>query len=123
MGSISMRLLRRALRRANREPLPERELREMYSKLDFGTQRAILKLYRSVSAGTLPAAGARLGEIDAPALVVWGALDPFIPPRAAQEYAQALGGESEVVLLEDAGHWPWLDRPDVVERVTSFIAR
>ena len=55
---ITPRLLRRVLRHANREPLPERELREIYAKLDFGTQRAILKLYRSVTPGTLAAAGA-----------------------------------------------------------------
>jgi len=123
MGCISVRLLRRVLRSANREPLPERDLRDIYAKLDFGTQRAILKLERSVKPGTLAAAGAGLAQIGAPALIVWGTLDPFIPARAATQYAQALGGETELVLLEDAGHWPWLDRSDVVERVTDFVAR
>jgi pimeloyl-ACP methyl ester carboxylesterase len=123
MGVITPRLLRRALRGANRNPLPDHELREMYAKLDFGTQRAILKLYRSVRAGTLAAAGANLGAIDAPALIVWGRLDPFIPARAAAQYAQALGGPTEVDLLDDAGHWPWLDRPDVVDRVEEFLTQ
>jgi hypothetical protein len=48
MGCLTPRLLRRALRYANAKPLPERELREMYATLDYGTQRAVLKLYRSV---------------------------------------------------------------------------
>ena len=122
MGCISMRLLRRALRHANREPLPEAALHEMYSKLDFGTQRAILKLMRSVKPGTLAAAGTGIDRIDAPALIVWGELDPFIPARAAIEYASALGSEPELALLDDAGHWPWLDRPDVLEQVADFIA-
>jgi len=26
-------------------------------------------------------------------------------------------------LLPDAGHWPWLDRPDVVDTVVAFLAR
>jgi pimeloyl-ACP methyl ester carboxylesterase len=121
MGCISMRLLRRVLRHANREPLPERELREMYAKLDFGTQRSILKLTRSVKPGTLAAAGARLAQIDAPALIVWGELDPFIPARFATRYAAALGGEPDLELLADAGHWPWIDRPDVVARVAGFV--
>jgi len=123
MGSLTPRLLRRALRGANASRIGEREQREMYASLDFGTQRAILKLYRSVKPGTLAAAGARLGELDTSTLIVWGELDPFIPVRAAEQYAQALGGGGELVLLADAGHWPWLDRPDLVETVARFLAR
>jgi pimeloyl-ACP methyl ester carboxylesterase len=123
MGSLTPRLMRRALRYANATPIPERELREMYATLDFATQRAVLRLYRSVKPGTLAAAGSRLHELDAPALIVWGERDPYIPARAAAQYAQALGGECETALLADAGHWPWLDRPDVLEIVANFLAR
>lgn len=123
MGTISLRMVRLALRRANVNPIPEARLREMYAKLDFGTQRAILKLHRSVRSGTLAAAGAGLGRIEAPALIVWGEADPFIPASVADSYEQALGGPSEVVRLADAGHWPWLDRPDVIDRVARFLAR
>jgi pimeloyl-ACP methyl ester carboxylesterase len=122
MGSLSVRMLRRALRAANATPLPERELRQMCEELDFATQRAVLKLYRSVGAGSLAAAGAKLGELHAPALIVWGERDPYIPLRAAAQYAQALGGTCETMLLEDAGHWPWIDRPDVVDAVAGFLA-
>ena len=24
--------------------------------------------------------------------------------------------------IEDAGHWPWLDRPDLIATVTDFVA-
>jgi pimeloyl-ACP methyl ester carboxylesterase len=123
MGSLTPRLMRRALRYANATPIPERELREMYTTLDFATQRAILKLYRSVKPTTLASAGSRLGELDAPALIVWGECDPFIPSRAAAHYAAKLGGECELALLADAGHWPWLDRPDVIETVANFLTR
>lgn len=123
MGCITPRLVRRVLRGGNRTPLPERDLREIYADLDFGTQRAILKLYRSVRPGTLATAGARLSRIDAPALIVWGRLDPFNPERAATQYAEALGGPAELALLDDAGHWPWLDEPDVIDRVDDFLTR
>jgi len=123
MGSLTPRLLRRSLRRANVAPLPERELRAMYTTLDFATQRAILRLYRSVGPATLETAGSRLAELDAPALIVWGERDPYIPARAAGEYADALGGACDLVLLPDAGHWPWLDRPDVIDTVEKFLAR
>jgi pimeloyl-ACP methyl ester carboxylesterase len=121
MGSLTPRRLRRALRDAGAAPLPEQELTRIYAGLDFGTQRAILKLHRSVRAGTLAAAGAGLAEIDAPALIVWGERDPFRPPEAAARSAAALGGECELMLLDDAGHWPWLDRPEVVAAVGNFL--
>jgi pimeloyl-ACP methyl ester carboxylesterase len=123
MGCLTPRLLRRALRGANATAIPERELREIYAHFDFGTQRAILKLYRSVKTETLAAAGAKLQQIDAPALIVWGERDPYIPARAAAQFADALGGECELALLPDAGHWPWLDRPDVIDTASEFLAR
>ena len=55
-----------------------------------------------------------------PALVVWGAKDPYIPPRFAEEYARVLPN-SELLVLPDAGHWWWMDRPDAVERVVEFL--
>ena len=73
-------------------------------------------LYRSS-----PPDGARgrrragLGTIAAPALVVHGARDRYIPARFADGLAAALGdGRAEHV--EGAGHWPWLDRPELVDR-------
>jgi pimeloyl-ACP methyl ester carboxylesterase len=88
---------------------------------DQGTQRAILRLYRSSPPEVLAAAGTQLGRLRMPALVVWGMTDPYIPGRFAQEYARALGG-ADLVELPDAGHWPWLDRPEVVDRVVDFLS-
>ena len=56
-----------------------------------------------------------------PSLVFWGMRDPYIPARFAHEYAQALPN-SELVELDGAGHWWWLDRPEAIERVTTFLA-
>ena len=68
----------------------------------------------------LAQAGRRLGDVTAPALVLWGDGDPYIPARFADETADALGAAT-VRHLEDAGHWPWLDRPDVVDSVADFL--
>ena len=88
---------------------------------DHGTQRAILRLYRSAPSDVLARAGERLGELRAPALVIWGEHEPFLPRPFAHAYADALGGEAEVDIVEGAGHWPWLERPEVVERVARFL--
>jgi pimeloyl-ACP methyl ester carboxylesterase len=47
--------------------------------------------------------------------------DPYIPPRFGREYASALG-HAELVEIADAGHWPWLDRPELLERVVDFLS-
>ena len=122
MGWTTRWTLRRATREANAEPLPEAWLDMVLDHFDQGTQRAILRLYRSAPGETLAAAGRALGGIDAPALVVWGMRDPYIAARFAGEYARALGG-AELLELRDAGHWWWLDRPDAIERVLDFLER
>ncbi|HEY5195410.1 MAG TPA: alpha/beta hydrolase [Solirubrobacteraceae bacterium] len=123
MGSMVERVVRRISQGVNATPgeLPDEYLRSWIDHFDEGTQRAILKLHRDGSPDRLAAAGEQLGRIVAPALVVWGAQDPYIGPSFADRYAEALGGPAEVVLLEDAGHVPWLDRPDLVERVVEFL--
>jgi pimeloyl-ACP methyl ester carboxylesterase len=88
---------------------------------DHGTQRAILKLYRSAPAPELAAAGARLGEIRAPALIVWGDRGPYIPARFGDALAEALP-EGRALHVADAGHWPWHDQPKLVDDVIGFLA-
>lgn len=88
---------------------------------DQGTQRAILALYRWADPAVLAAAGERLGAIAAPALVLWGERDPFLPARFATAYADALGGPAEVEIVPGAGHWPWLDDAAVIARTVSFL--
>jgi pimeloyl-ACP methyl ester carboxylesterase len=94
--------------------------RQVMEGFDQGTQRAILRLYRSSDPGVLAAAGAELGRIGAPALVLWGADDPYIPSRFAQGLADRLpAGSAEV--LSETGHWPWVDDPGVIDRVERFL--
>ncbi len=99
--------------------MPEDFIDSIWDHYDHGTQRAVLKLYRSAPPEVLARAGERLGEIDAPALVVWGADDRYLPTRFAHAYGEMLGGEVEVV--DGAGHWPWIDKPELVERVCAFL--
>lgn len=100
-------------------PRPVRDA--AWPHFDQGTQRAILRLYRSSPEDKLARAGAGLGRIDCPALVIWSDRDPFIPARFGDGYAAVLA-DARVVHLADAGHWPWIDRPDVVDAVAAFFA-
>jgi pimeloyl-ACP methyl ester carboxylesterase len=122
MGMTYRRTLRHASKEANATPGPMSEewLDSVLDHFDQGTQRAILRLYRSAPPTVLAAAGLDLASLEMPALVVWGTQDPYIPASFARAYAGALAN-SELVELPDAGHTPWLDRPDVIERVASFL--
>ncbi|MDQ3647973.1 MAG: alpha/beta hydrolase [Actinomycetota bacterium] len=121
MGFTFKRGLRLATREGAAGPLPDAFLDEVWKHFDHGTQRAILKLYRSAPEHELARAGERLGAIGAPALVVWGTEDPYLPAAFAESTAEALGGEARVERFEGAGHWPWLQRPQVVETVAEFV--
>ena len=115
MGFTFKAALRRVLNRSNREPLPGEFVDRVWEHFDHGTQRAILKLYRSAPAEVLE------GAVGAPALVVYGGRDPYLPAELAQRYGDALGGDATVRVLEDAGHWPWLDEPGLVDEVAGFL--
>jgi pimeloyl-ACP methyl ester carboxylesterase len=122
MGLTFKRLLRRALSEATAAGDPPADFVDsIWAHFDHGTQRAILKLYRSAPPDVLAAAGARLGELTAPALVVWGDRDPYLPTEFAQRYADALGGPARVEVIDGGRHWPWVGRPATVELVTDFL--
>jgi pimeloyl-ACP methyl ester carboxylesterase len=87
---------------------------------DPGTQRAILRLYRSSGPSVLAAAGRDLGCVTAPALVLHGTRDRYLAPRFSDGLAAALG-DGRVEHVEGAGHWPWLDRPELLGRVKAFL--
>jgi pimeloyl-ACP methyl ester carboxylesterase len=122
MGATTRSALRLTSREGNVTPGPLSEawLDSVLDHFDQGTQRAILRLYRSSPSEVLAKAGEHLSRLDMPSLVVWGMRDPYIPERFAGAYAKALPN-SELVELPDAGHWWWLDRPDAIQRVTDFL--
>lgn len=122
MGATTRFTLRLLTRESNVTPgpLPSLWIDSVLAHFDQGTQRAILRLYRSSPSEVLAAAGAQLSRLEMPSLVIWGERDPYIPERFAREYAQALPS-STLVELSDAGHWWWLDRPDAIEQVTDFL--
>ena len=123
MGSSTKGMTKRWLR-MEKALLPEHVgpfVDELWPHFDHGTQRAILKLYRAAPPDVLARAGERLGEIDAPGLVVWGEEDRFLPNEFAQRYADALGGETRVEVVPGAIHWLWLERPEVVDTITAFL--
>jgi pimeloyl-ACP methyl ester carboxylesterase/2-polyprenyl-6-methoxyphenol hydroxylase-like FAD-dependent oxidoreductase len=113
------------LRRGNRPPLPRPFVDRMYDDFDRGTRAAVLRLYRSVA--DVGAAGeqraAQLRPLDRPALVIWGRNDPYLGVQHAERERLAFP-HAERVVLDRAGHWPFVDDPRAVAAaVTSFLRR
>ena len=124
MGATTRAALRWTMRRSHAVPQNRVDdwVGSMIGEFDHGTQRAILRLYRSAPPSVLESAGTRLGELQAPALVVWGDRDPFLPTRFAHAFGDALGGEAQVRVMPGAGHWPWLDEPRLIDEVAAFLS-
>jgi pimeloyl-ACP methyl ester carboxylesterase len=122
MGLTFRANLRRSLSRAvPGGVVPDEFLDSIWKHFDHGTQRAILKLYRSAPPDALAPAGENLGAITAPALVAWGDGDPYVGTEFAHRYPDLLGGPTQVEIIPDGRHWSWVNRPQTVDLVASFL--
>jgi pimeloyl-ACP methyl ester carboxylesterase len=114
-GELGMGFTNRFLLRRLGDLTPE-HADQVLRHFDHGTQRAILKLYRSADQNLVA-----LDAITAPALVLWGEQDRYLDSAWASRIAGALGGESRVETFAEAGHWPWLARSEIPEIVQDFM--
>jgi menaquinone-9 beta-reductase len=116
--------LRTALRHGNPRALPRAFTDRMYDDMDASTTRAILSLYRATddpaSAGRKQAEALR--PLDRPALVIWGAHDPYIPVAMAHRQREAFPN-AEIAILDESGHWPFADDPEAVGRLVEPFLR
>ncbi len=114
--------LRLLSRQASATPggMPERFVESVWAARRPGAWPELLELYRDADPDRLAAAGENLGRLTCPALVVWGLDDIYLPRRWGVAYADALPN-AELVELERAAHFPWLDRPEAIDRVVTFL--
>ena len=70
-----------------------------------------------------PAMAARVGEIKAPTLILFGKQDRLINPTAAETFQERIAG-SEIVLLDGIGHLPMEEAPDATAAaIADFLKR
>jgi pimeloyl-ACP methyl ester carboxylesterase len=116
---------RRTMQRINPKGLPPEFVDKMYDDYDRPTRRTVLKLYRATPdpGATAQQLGAAIAQLHKPALVVWGAKDPFVGVDFAERQRGFFDVE-DVVILEESGHWPFQDDPQRVEQaVMPFLAK
>jgi pimeloyl-ACP methyl ester carboxylesterase len=70
-----------------------------------------------------PKLAGRLHRIRVPALVLWGASDRIALPDYGRAYSKLIAG-ARFELIEEAGHYPHLERPDLFSRqIVDFVSR
>jgi haloalkane dehalogenase len=90
---------------------------------DEPRRRGQLELYRSGEFSKLEPYRGRLAALGVPALILWGADDPFAPVSGARRFQEELPG-SELVVVDGAGHFVFADAPDrCTDAVVSFLDR
>ncbi|MDX6692333.1 MAG: hypothetical protein QOG15_3790 [Solirubrobacteraceae bacterium] len=122
VGFGTRRVLRLLARRASGADghVPDAFVDDAAASFDQGTQRAVLRILRATTPDVLAAAGEQLGSVMAPALVLWGAEDPYIAARFGAGYAATLG-DAKLESVPGAGHWPWIDQPQLGERIVAHL--
>ncbi|MFL5823654.1 MAG: alpha/beta fold hydrolase [Solirubrobacteraceae bacterium] len=122
MGSTTKSVLRRWLRQGSATPgaWPSSRVAQIWEQFDQGTQRAIIRLQRSVDEERMSANADSLDALTMPTLVVWGERDPWWGAQVLDAYTGHLPG-ARVERISEAGHWPWLDAPAVVDLVAGFL--
>lgn len=124
MGATPRRELTRQLRKGTMRAhaWTAQRLDAVWEQFDQGTQRALLRLHRGADESHLAELGRDLDTLRQPTLVVWGERDPWFAPKFADAYGSALPA-ARVERIADAGHWPWLDQPGVIDLVAEFLER
>jgi pimeloyl-ACP methyl ester carboxylesterase len=70
-----------------------------------------------------PKLAGRLHRIRVPTLVLWGASDRIASPDYGRGYSKLIAG-AQFELIEDAGHYPHIERPDLFTRkIVEFVSR
>jgi pimeloyl-ACP methyl ester carboxylesterase len=116
----SVEEVKKALYAVDNKPVDDAYARAAYEKFAMpGAKEALL----SALAGSAKAprlSDSRLSKVKAPTLVLWGKEDIMIPARFVEPFVKMKN--SRVVLLENCGHRPHVDRPQVFnELVADFV--
>ena len=112
MAATNRRAWRKAMNAGEARPLPGEFVDRMYEDFDRQTRRAVLRLYRATPLPYPPAFAwvETLASLDRPALIAWGANDPFLGRRRVEDLKVPFPS-AEVVMLERSGHFPFADDP------------
>jgi haloalkane dehalogenase len=86
-------------------------------------RHAQLALYRSGDFEKLEPYEGRVAALQVPTLVMWGGQDRFSSAKMARRFSDEIP-DSELVVLDEAGHFIWEDEPEATARaLVDFLER
>jgi pimeloyl-ACP methyl ester carboxylesterase len=88
-----------------------------------GTQRAVVRLYRSTGEDAIGKYTDRLKQFTGEVLIAWGDGDAYISNDQAEQQRRVFR-HAQIQSVPGAGHWPWLEQPDLVAGyLTAFLRK
>ena len=103
---------------------PERFSEDIRGHMAFeGHRRALLSTVRHGPFGELTEVYERVGKHERPTMLIWGREDEAIPLGVSTRVLEAIP-HTEFHAIDEAGHKPQCDRPDVVNPLLiEFLGR
>jgi len=106
----------------NPEKMPPDYLGRYRMQMKYkGFKRALLSTLRNVP-GNIPEIYKRAGEQGRPMLLIWGREDRTVPFAESEKLRELMPG-IEFHAIEDAGHLPHIEQPEVVNRLLIDFLR
>jgi pimeloyl-ACP methyl ester carboxylesterase len=118
LATMNWWLFRREMKRGG-PGLDEEHVRRTYEALTPVTKKMIPRLYRAADPEKFAAWQDGLQALagTVPMMIIWGELDPYVPPRYARRF-----GSDTVHVLPGVGHWFPAEAPDkVAELLRHFL--
>lgn len=117
------RTIREHLGTATSRPLPPDVFDALFDQWAGPDGQALyLRNLRCLNEDDTDSVEARLERISVPVRIVWGRDDAWLPVETSHRIADAIGGVLPTV-LDDAGHFSMLDRPEAVSAaLRRFLA-
>jgi pimeloyl-ACP methyl ester carboxylesterase len=112
--------VKKALVAVDGKPVADDYAKVVFEKLAMpGAKEAFLSAL--VGSAKAPRLNSRLSRIKIPMMVMWGKDDIMIPAKYVEPFVGLKN--SRIVLLENCGHRPHVDRPGVFNRLVLDFVR
>lgn len=117
------KIFNRMIRCGGANRLQSEALELLRNEMDFGTRRAMKRLYRNTDMpdDSHQNTAQIFARADVPTLIIWGKDDPYLPSNLAEKQLIAFP-RAQLHLIDDCGHWPYLEKPaHTLALITQFF--